>query len=90
MISGRSKRALEDHFDRAPDLEQAVKTKGDSMRFEAIRNASHLGRIHHVSQSEPKGVGHAVICARQHVGEEPFAVLLGDVLIDERNERLTT
>lgn len=90
MITGRSKRALEDHFDRAPDLEQTLESKGDKARLGAVQYASDLGPIHYVRQGEPKGLGHAVLCGRQHVGEEPFAVLLGDDLIDERDELLTT
>jgi UTP--glucose-1-phosphate uridylyltransferase len=90
MITGRSKRALEDHFDRAPDLEQTLEAKGDKVRLGAVRYASELGPIHYVRQGEPKGLGHAVLCGRQHVGDEPFAVLLGDDLIDERDELLTT
>lgn len=90
MITGRSKRALEDHFDRAPDLEQTLEAKGDMARLGAVQYASDLGPIHYVRQGEPKGLGHAVLCGRQHVGEEPFAVLLGDDLIDERDELLTT
>ncbi|WP_309074496.1 UTP--glucose-1-phosphate uridylyltransferase GalU [Paenarthrobacter sp.] len=90
MITGRSKRALEDHFDRAPDLEQTLEAKGDEARLGAVRYSSELGPIHYVRQGEPKGLGHAVLCGRQHVGNEPFAVLLGDDLIDERDELLTT
>ncbi|MEV4951793.1 UTP--glucose-1-phosphate uridylyltransferase GalU [Paenarthrobacter nitroguajacolicus] len=90
MITGRSKRALEDHFDRAPDLEQTLEAKGDMARLGAVQYASDLGPIHYVRQGEPKGLGHAVLCGRQHVGDEPFAVLLGDDLIDERDELLTT
>ncbi|MEO5778982.1 UTP--glucose-1-phosphate uridylyltransferase GalU [Arthrobacter sp. PAMC25284] len=90
MITGRQKRALEDHFDRAPQLERTLELKGDSARLEAVQYASSLGPIHYVRQGEPLGLGHAVLCARQHVGDEPFAVLLGDDLIDERDELLST
>lgn len=90
MITGRSKRALEDHFDSAPDLERTLEVKGDQARLDAVQHASGLGPIHYVRQGEPKGLGHAVLCGRQHVGDEPFAVLLGDDLIDERDELLTT
>ncbi len=58
--------------------------------LEAIQHASNLGPLHYVRQGDPKGLGHAVLCARQHVGDEPFAVLLGDDLIDERDELLST
>ncbi len=90
MITGRSKRALEDHFDRAPGLERTLELKGDAQRLAAVQEASDLGPIHYVRQGEAKGLGHAVLCAQQHVGEEPFAVLLGDDLIDEAEDLLTT
>ncbi|MDQ0755330.1 UTP--glucose-1-phosphate uridylyltransferase GalU [Arthrobacter sp. B3I4] len=90
MITGRQKRALEDHFDREPNLERTLEDKGDLDHLEAVQHASDLGPLHFVRQGEPKGLGHAVLCARQHVGDEPFAVLLGDDLIDERDELLST
>jgi UTP--glucose-1-phosphate uridylyltransferase len=90
MITGRNKRALEDHFDREPNLERTLELKGDQARLNAVQDASDLGPLHYVRQGEAKGLGHAVLCARQHVGDEPFAVLLGDDLIDERDELLTT
>ncbi|WP_309814315.1 UTP--glucose-1-phosphate uridylyltransferase GalU [Pseudarthrobacter sulfonivorans] len=90
MITGRSKRALEDHFDRAPGLERTLELKGDTQRLASVQEASDLGPIHYVRQGEAKGLGHAVLCAQQHVGEEPFAVLLGDDLIDEAEDLLTT
>jgi UTP--glucose-1-phosphate uridylyltransferase len=90
MVTGRSKRALEDHFDRAPGLERILELKGDNDKPEAIHYASELGPIHYVRRGEAKGLGHAVLCAKQHVGEEPFAVLLGDDLIDEAEVLLTT
>jgi UTP--glucose-1-phosphate uridylyltransferase len=90
MITGRQKRALEDHFDREPSLERALELKGDLDKLDAVRHASSLGPLHYVRQRDPKGLGHAVLCGRQHVGDEPFAVLLGDDLIDERDELLTT
>lgn len=90
MITGRTKRALEDHFDRAPALERTLALKGDTARLNAVQYASDLGPLHYVRQGEAKGLGHAVLCARQHVGDEPFAVLLGDDLIDERDELLST
>ena len=90
MITGRQKRALEDHFDRAPALEQRLELKGDLERLEAVQHASSIAPIHYLRQGDPKGLGHAVLCAKQHVGDEPFAVLLGDDLIDERDELLGT
>ena len=90
MITGRNKRALEDHFDRVPALEATLEAKGDTAKLESIQAASNLGDIHYVRQGDPKGLGHAVLRARQHVGHEPFAVLLGDDLIDARDELLST
>ncbi|QCY46966.1 MULTISPECIES: UTP--glucose-1-phosphate uridylyltransferase GalU [Micrococcaceae] len=90
MITGRSKRALEDHFDRVPALEQTLEDKGDIAKLRSVQEATALGDIHYVRQTDPKGLGHAVLCAKKHVGNEPFAVLLGDDLIDERDEVLNT
>jgi UTP--glucose-1-phosphate uridylyltransferase len=87
MITGRNKRSLEDHFDRVPFIEQTLEAKGDLDKLAAVREASELADIHYVRQGDPKGLGHAVLRSRQHVGDEPFAVLLGDDLIDE-NEAL--
>ncbi|MDQ4503236.1 UTP--glucose-1-phosphate uridylyltransferase GalU [Sinomonas sp. ASV322] len=89
MITGRSKRALEDHFDRVPTLETILEKKGDTARLAAVQEASNLGDIHYVRQGDPLGLGHAVLCAKRHVGSEPFAVLLGDDLIDARDELLS-
>lgn len=90
MITGRNKRALEDHFDRVPALEAMLEAKGDTTKLESIQAASNLGDIHYVRQGDPKGLGHAVLRAKQHVGNEPFAVLLGDDLIDARDDLLST
>jgi UTP--glucose-1-phosphate uridylyltransferase len=89
MITGRSKRSIEDHFDRAYELEEALRAKGDEERLASVRESSDLATMHYVRQGEPKGLGHAVNCARQHVGDEPFAVLLGDDMIDARDALLT-
>ena len=90
MITGRNKRALEDHFDRVPVTEQLLEEKGDRERLAAVQQATDLGEIHYVRQGDPKGLGHAVLRAKTHVGNEPFAVLPGDDLSDERDELLTT
>jgi UTP--glucose-1-phosphate uridylyltransferase len=89
MVTGRSKRALEDHFDRVPSLEATLEAKGDTEKLNRVREATSLGDIHYIRQRDPKGLGHAVLCAKQHVGDEAFAVLLGDDLIDERDELLS-
>ncbi|MER0445586.1 UTP--glucose-1-phosphate uridylyltransferase GalU [Streptomyces sp. Edi4] len=88
MVTGRNKRALEDHFDRNHELESALARKGDTDRLAKVREPSGLGAIHYVRQGDPKGLGHAVLCAAPHVGDEPFAVLLGDDLIDARDPLL--
>ncbi|HJV98518.1 MAG TPA: UTP--glucose-1-phosphate uridylyltransferase GalU [Arthrobacter sp.] len=90
MITGRNKRALEDHFDRVPALEATLADKGDTAKLSSIQAATDLGDIHYVRQGDPNGLGHAVLRAKQHVGYEPFAVLLGDDLIDARDELLST
>jgi UTP--glucose-1-phosphate uridylyltransferase len=88
MITGRSKRALEDHFDRNYELEDTLRAKGDADRLSLVQEATDLATVHYVRQGEPKGLGHAVLVAAQHVGREPFAVLLGDDLIDVRDPLL--
>lgn len=89
MITGRNKRPLEDHFDRNYELEEALHRKGDEERLSHVRQPNGLATIHYVRQGDPKGLGHAVLCAAPHVGDQPFAVLLGDDLIDPRDPLLT-
>jgi UTP--glucose-1-phosphate uridylyltransferase len=88
MITGRSKRALEDHFDRVVELELALEAKGDAAKLAVVQESTHLAGVHYVRQGDPKGLGHAVLVAAEHVGNEPFAVLLGDDLIDPRDPLL--
>jgi len=88
MVTGRNKAALEDHFDRHWELEKALEAKGDQLRLARVRESTDLGNIHYVRQGEPLGLGHAVLCAADHVGNNPFAVLLGDDLIDARDHLL--
>ena len=78
IITGRGKRAIEDHFDHAPELEFFLRQKGQEDLAEEVRKISELLSIHYVRQKEPKGLGHAVLCAKEFVGNEYFAVLLGD------------
>ena len=85
FITGRSKRPLEDHFDRNFELEQVLTAKGDHARLRKVTESTDLARIHYVRQGDPLGLGHAVLVAQSHVGDEPFAVLLGDDLIDPRD-----
>ncbi|WP_067414870.1 UTP--glucose-1-phosphate uridylyltransferase GalU [Streptomyces sampsonii] len=88
MVTGRNKRPLEDHFDRNYELEQALSRKGDEARLARVQESSDLATMHYVRQGDPRGLGHAVLCAAPHVGNEPFAVLLGDDLIDPRDPLL--
>jgi UTP--glucose-1-phosphate uridylyltransferase len=81
LVTGRGKGAIEDHFDRAPELEQALEAKGDDKRLARVREPDELAMIHSVRQGAPRGLGHAVLCAAKHVGDYPFAVLLGDDFI---------
>ncbi|MGW1075752.1 UTP--glucose-1-phosphate uridylyltransferase GalU [Streptomyces sp. NPDC002537] len=89
MITGRNKRPLEDHFDRNYELEEALRRKGDESRLARVQESSDLATMHYVRQGDPRGLGHAVLCAAPHVGDEPFAVLLGDDLIDARDPLLS-
>lgn len=89
MITGRNKRPLEDHFDGVPLLEQTLEKKGDTERLAAVRKASELADIHYLRQGDANGLGHAVLRGKLYVGDEPFAVLLGDDLIDEQEELLS-
>ncbi|PYG00947.1 UDP-glucose pyrophosphorylase [Georgenia satyanarayanai] len=90
LVTARGKSAIEDHFDRNVELEAALEAKGDDDRLAEVRRPTALADIHAVRQGTPKGLGHAVLCGREHVGDEPFAVLLGDDLIDARDPILPT
>ena len=81
IITGRNKRAIEDHFDRSIELELTLKAQGKYDLLGLVEELANV-TIHYIRQKEPKGLGHAVLCARQFVGQEPFAVLLGDDIID--------
>ena len=85
FVTGRSKRPLEDHFDRNLELESAREAKGDVARLRSVTASNDLARIHYVRQGDALGLGHAVLMAERHVGDHPFAVLLGDDLIDPRD-----
>ncbi len=82
LVTGRGKRAIEDHFDVAHELEETLAAKGDTSALAQVRAPAELATVHYVRQGAPKGLGHAVLCAAEHVGDEPFAVLLGDDFID--------
>ncbi len=81
MVIGKGKRAIEEHFDRSFQLEHQLERQGKIKELEIIRRVSDIATIHFVWQKEMLGLGHAVLCARHHVGNEPFAVLLGDTVI---------
>ncbi|MGX5697967.1 UTP--glucose-1-phosphate uridylyltransferase GalU [Agromyces soli] len=89
MVTGRNKNALENHFDRVAELEATLEAKGDTAKLERVHESTDLADMHYVRQGDPKGLGHAVLRAHMHVGDEPFAVLLGDDIIDARDVLLT-
>ncbi|UFT98856.1 UTP--glucose-1-phosphate uridylyltransferase GalU [Radiobacillus kanasensis] len=82
IVTGKGKRAIEDHFDASPELERNLEEKGKLDLLARVQYSSNLADIHYIRQKEPKGLGHAVWCARNFIGDEPFAVLLGDDLVD--------
>ena len=83
IITGRNKRSIEDHFDRSLELEMQLKEHGKYDMLKMVEEISDI-QIHFIRQKEARGLGHAVLCARQFVGAEPFAVLLGDDLVDAK------
>jgi len=88
MVTGRNKAAIEDFFDRHPELETALEKKGDADRLASVHESTDIAQVHFVRQGEAKGLGHAVLQAAAFVGDAPFAVLLGDDLIDARDHLL--
>ena len=89
MITGRNKNALENHFDRVTELEYTLEAKGDTAKLQKVNESTELADMHYVRQGDPKGLGHAVLRARMHVGDQSFAVLLGDDIIDARDVLLS-
>lgn len=85
IVTGRGKQSIEDHFDSAPMLESFLEGKGKKDQAELVREISNMVQVSYTRQKEPLGLGHAVLVARDLVGDEPFAVLLGDVLIPGEN-----
>lgn len=81
IVTGKGKRAIEDHFDYAFELEQTLLNKGKLELLEKVQEPSRMVDIHYIRQKEPKGLGHAVWCAKNFIGNEPFAVLLGDDIV---------
>ena len=84
IITGRNKRTIEDHFDRSVELENFLEEKGEKDILESIKNISGLADIHFIRQKEQLGLGHAILCAKRHIGNNPFAVLLGDDIIHSK------
>lgn len=81
IVTGKGKRAIEDHFDSAPELEFILRERGESELLEKVVHPSKLANIHYIRQAEPKGLGHAIWVARKFIGNEPFGVLLGDDIV---------
>lgn len=88
FVTGRAKRALEDHFDYNGELENLLNDRGELEKLTAVQGPAKLAQIHFARQGNPKGLGHAVLCAKAHIGSEPFAVLLGDEIIPTENNVL--
>ena len=88
MVTGRNKGAIEDFFDSTPELEAALEKKGDADRLASVHASTEVAQVHFVRQGEARGLGHAVLQAAAFVGDEPFAVMLGDDLIDARDHLL--
>ncbi|MFC7371439.1 UTP--glucose-1-phosphate uridylyltransferase GalU [Fictibacillus iocasae] len=81
IVTGKGKRAIEDHFDHAFELEENLLKKGKVNLLQKVQQSSQLAEIHYIRQKEPRGLGHAIWCARKFIGDEPFAVLLGDDIV---------
>ena len=82
IITGRNKRAIEDHFDKSVELEKELESQSKDELLKMVRDISNMADIYYIRQKEPKGLGHAINCARTFVGNEPFAVMLGDDVVD--------
>lgn len=82
IITGRNKRAIEDHFDKSIELEEQLRKNNKNDMLKVIQDISSMADIYYIRQKEPKGLGHAISCARTFVGDEPFAVMLGDDIVD--------
>lgn len=81
IITGRNKSSIENHFDKSVELEMELEKSGKDELLEEIRKISDMVNIHYIRQKEPKGLGHAIYCAKSFIGDEPFAVLLGDDIV---------
>lgn len=81
IVTGRNKKCIEDHFDKSVELEMELEKNHKDQLLELVRNISDMVDIHYIRQKEPKGLGHAIYCAKSFVGDEPFAILLGDDIV---------
>lgn len=88
IVTGRTKKAIEDHFDKSVELEMELEKKQNKELLEVARSVSQIANIYYIRQKEPKGLGHAVLTAKTFIGNEPFAVLLGDDVIDSERPAL--
>ena len=84
IITGRNKKSIEDHFDKSVELELELENKGKTELLEIVQNISNMINIHYIRQKEPRGLGDAIYCARHFIGDEPFAVMLGDDIVDHK------
>ncbi|WP_424141324.1 UTP--glucose-1-phosphate uridylyltransferase GalU [Sporosalibacterium faouarense] len=82
IITGRNKKSIEDHFDKSIELELVLEQKGKTELLQQVRKITDMANIHYIRQKEPKGLGHAIYCAKNFIGNEPFAVFLGDDIVD--------
>ena len=84
IITGKNKKSIEDHFDKSVELELELEHKGKTDLLEIVQNISNMINIHYIRQKEPRGLGDAIYCARHFIGDEPFAVMLGDDIVDHK------
>ena len=84
IITGKNKKSIEDHFDKSVELELELDKKGKTELLEVVRNISNMSNIYYIRQKEPKGLGDAIYCAKSFIGNEPFAVMLGDDIVDSK------
>lgn len=84
IITGRNKKSIEDHFDKSIELELELEKSGKTEMLEMVRHISDMINIQYIRQKEPRGLGHAILCAKSFIGDEPFAVILGDDIVDSK------
>lgn len=89
IVTAAGKRAIEDHFDKSYELEEMLRKKGKQDLLNVVQIITNMVNIHYIRQKEPKGLGHAIFCARTFIGEEPFAILLGDNIIESKEPCLS-